>query len=154
LSFGAYNNTSGAGGNPYFGAIDEFAFYAAKLDSAQILAHYQNGTNASRTTPYDALIKSASPAFYLRLNELSPGPDLALNMGDLFATANAPYTSVVKHPGTSSRAALKSGNIACDISDDQIDTPTHVFLERGTGTVTRLALAARPSPILSLDGSP
>src|SRR6266496_6620952 len=47
LCLGAYNNTSGAGANPYFGGIDEFAFYSFKLTPAQILAHYQNGTNAS-----------------------------------------------------------------------------------------------------------
>ncbi len=101
LSFGAYNNTSGAGGNPYFGGIDEFAFYAAKLTPEQILSHYQNGTNVNRTTPYDALVKSANPVTYLRLNELSPGSDVALNLGDLHAAANAPYTTRAKHPGDS-----------------------------------------------------
>jgi hypothetical protein len=103
LSFGAYNNTSGAGGNPYFGGIDEFAFYPAKLDAAQILSHYQNGTNANRTTPYDTLVKSTNPSAYLRLNEPSPGADVAINLGDLFAS-NAPYTPAVKHPGTSALA--------------------------------------------------
>jgi hypothetical protein len=104
LSFGAYNNTSGAGGNPYFGGIDEFAFYAAKLTPEQILSHYQNGTNANRTTPYNQLISSANPVTYLRLNELSPGADLAINMGDAHAAANAPYTAAVKHPGGSALA--------------------------------------------------
>ncbi len=104
LSFGAYNNTSSLGGNPYFGGIDEFAFYSAKLTEEQILAHYQNGTNANRTTPYDTLIKSANPAVYLRMNELSPGADLAVNMGDLRAAGNAPYTNFVKHPATGALA--------------------------------------------------
>lgn len=101
LSFGAYNNTSGAGNNPYFGAIDEFAFYADKLTPAQIQAHYENGTNANRAVPYDLLIKSANPVVYLRLNEPSPGADLAINLGDLRAAANGPYTDSVKHPAAS-----------------------------------------------------
>ena len=102
LSLGAYNNTSGAGQNPYFGAIDEFALYAAKLSPAQILAHYQNGTNASRTTSYDALVQADNPVTYLRLNESTPGPDVAINMGDVHAPGNALYTAPVKHPGGSS----------------------------------------------------
>ena len=104
ISLGAYNNTSGAGGNAYFGGADEFAFYAAKLTPEQILAHYQNGTNASRTTPYETLIKSANPLTYLRLNELSPGVDLAINMGDLRNNGNFTNTPALKHPGTSALA--------------------------------------------------
>jgi hypothetical protein len=79
LSFGAYNNASGAGNNPYFGGIDEFAFYTNALTAAQILAHYQNATNANRATSYDTLIKSDHPVTYLRLDEPTPGPDLAIN---------------------------------------------------------------------------
>jgi len=93
LSFGAYNNTSGAGGNPYFGGIDEFALYAAKLTPDQILAHYQSGTNANRTTPYDELVKSANPVTYLRLNELPPEPNKASNMGDIRASGMATNTA-------------------------------------------------------------
>ena len=104
LSLGAYNNSSGAGNNPYFGGIDEFAFYAAKLSPAQLLAHYQNGTNANRTTAYDVLIKSDNPVAYLRLDELPPGADIAINMGDARAAGNATNTPAIKHPGSSALA--------------------------------------------------
>jgi hypothetical protein len=108
LSFGAYNNTSGAGSNPYFGAVDEFAYYATKLSPAQILAHYQNATNANRATPYAALIQSDNPVVYLRLDELNPGADMAINLGDVQAAGNATFTSAIKHPGASAWQAERA----------------------------------------------
>jgi hypothetical protein len=104
MSFGAYNNSSGAGGNPYFGAIDEFAFYSAKLSPAEILSHYQNGTNVNRATPYETLVKSANPVAYLRFNEKSPGADVAINMGDVHAAGNATNSPEVRHPASSALA--------------------------------------------------
>ncbi|MCW5560199.1 MAG: LamG domain-containing protein, partial [Verrucomicrobiae bacterium] len=65
LTLGAYNNTS-PGSNPYFGAVDEFAFYPAMLSPERILAHYQNGTNAARSTPYPAVVQADAPVVYLR----------------------------------------------------------------------------------------
>ena len=53
---GNYNNANSSL-NPWFGAVDEFALYPAKLTPAQILAHYQNGTNANRSVSYDTLIQ-------------------------------------------------------------------------------------------------
>lgn len=101
LSIGNYNNTAGTSLNPFFGAVDEFAFYSNKLSAAQILAHYQNGTNANRSTPYDLLVKSDNPVAYLRLDEIAPGPDVAVNLGDLRAGGIAPHTAEVRHPATS-----------------------------------------------------
>jgi len=40
LALGNYNNTAGTSLNPYFGGVDEFAFYSNKLSPEQILAHY------------------------------------------------------------------------------------------------------------------
>ncbi len=104
LSLGAYNNTSGAGGNPYFGGVDEFAFYAARLTPAQIQSHYENGTNANRTTPYDTLVKSHNPVAYLRLDERAPGADVAVNMGDLRNNGIAAHSAEVRHPATGALA--------------------------------------------------
>jgi hypothetical protein len=112
LSLGAYNNTSGAGNNPYFGGIDEFAFYGTKLTPAQILAHYQNGTNANRATPYDALIKSHNPVVYLPLDERAPGPDVAINMGDVRANGIGTNTAEVRHPATSALAGRRDDGAA------------------------------------------
>jgi hypothetical protein len=104
LAIGNYNNTAGAVLNPFFGGVDEFALYSSKLTPAQILAHYQNGTNANRATPYATLIQSANPVLYLRLDEIAPGPDVALNMGDLRAGGVATHTAEVRHPAPSALA--------------------------------------------------
>jgi len=106
LSLGTYNNASGVppAADSYSGAIDEFAWYPTNLTAGQILAHYQNGTNASRTTSYDTLIKSANPVVYLRLDELTPGADTALNLGDLRGAGNATNSAAIKHPGTGALA--------------------------------------------------
>jgi hypothetical protein len=107
MSLGGYNNAnSGTAGfaNPWIGGVDEYAYYAAKLTPAQILAHYQNGTNAARSTPYATLIKSGNPVAYLRLNEVAPGPDTAFNVGDSRSAGNAATTAAIKHPGTSALA--------------------------------------------------
>ena len=103
LALGSYNNTQ-PGSNPYFGAVDELAFYSVKLTTNQILAHYQNGTNSARPTPYSALIQSDNPTAYLRLDELAPGPDIALNMGNLQAAGKATSTAGVRHPAGSALA--------------------------------------------------
>jgi hypothetical protein len=51
------------------GAADEVALYPTALSAAQILAHYQNGTNASRPVPYNSLITADGAVEYLRLDE-------------------------------------------------------------------------------------
>jgi len=64
------------------GAADEVAHYSAALSDSEILAHYQNGTNASRAVPYQTLITTNGAVEYLQLNDtmnLSP----ATNSGTL-----------------------------------------------------------------------
>jgi hypothetical protein len=107
LSLGGYNNANGGAAgfeNPWIGGIDEFAWYSNKLSPAQILTHYQDGTNAARAIPYAALILSDHPVAYLRLNEVAPGPDTAFNIGDLRSSGHATNTPAVKHPGVSALA--------------------------------------------------
>ena len=101
LAIGNYNNTAGTSLNPYFGGVDEFAFYPAKLTAAQIKSHYQNATNASRTVSYEALIKSHNPVAYLRFDEVAPSPDIAINLGESRAAGIATHTADVRHPATS-----------------------------------------------------
>jgi Concanavalin A-like lectin/glucanases superfamily len=111
MSLGGYNNAnSGTAGfaNPWTGGVDEFAWYNAKLTPAQVLAHYQNGTNAARSTPYATLINSDNPVVYLRLGEHAPGPDTAFNIGDLRSAGDATPTSAIKHPGTGALAGQTS----------------------------------------------
>jgi hypothetical protein len=89
LAFGAYNNTNvGADGqtaqaNPYFGGIDEYAFYTNALSDATILAHYKNGTNSSRTISYADMVKADGAVEYLQFEELPPPSGRLINMGEL-----------------------------------------------------------------------
>jgi hypothetical protein len=111
MALGGYNNAnSGTAGfaNPWTGGVDEFAWYNSKLTPAQVLAHYQNGTNAARSTPYATLINSDNPVVYLRLGEHAPGPDTAFNIGDLRSAGDAATTPAIKHPGTSALAGQTS----------------------------------------------
>jgi len=103
LAIGNYNNANSSL-NPWFGAADEFAFYSTKLTSAQILAHYQNGTNAARAIPYATLVQSHNPLVYLRLDEIAPSADVAINMGDLRNAGLGTHTAEVVHPGVSALA--------------------------------------------------
>src|SRR6266576_5765973 len=103
LSIGCYNNAN-TGLNPFFGAVDEFAWYSNKLSPAQILAHFQNATNANRSQSYDSLIKSHNPVVYLRLDEIAPGSDIAINMGDSRASGIATNRPGVRHPATGALA--------------------------------------------------
>lgn len=97
LSIGSYNNTE-AGSNPFRGGIDEVAFYNKALTADQIKAHYDNALDASRTIAYDALVKSDAPVGYWRLDDPTPGPDVAVNMGLLQNAGAASNTAEVGHP--------------------------------------------------------
>ena len=111
ISLGGYNNGNSGGNlgdaNPWIGGVDEFAWYPAKLTAAQIQAHYQNGTNANRSQSYSSLVLSHNPTAYLRLNEIAPGADAAVNYGSVGRDANAgaggaaglgTNTAGVRHP--------------------------------------------------------
>lgn len=65
FSIGARNDLAFA----YAGLVDEVALYPTALSASVIASHYENGTNPSRTTPYETLVKQASPLLYYRLNE-------------------------------------------------------------------------------------
>lgn len=110
LSIGSYNNTE-PGSNPFTGAVDEVALYATKLSAADVLAHYQNGTNSNRTVAYEALVSAAKPVSYLRLNDASPDADVAANFGSAGNAGNGVHAAGVNHPvsgavaGTAATAA-------------------------------------------------
>ena len=112
LAIGNYNNTAGTSLNPYFGGVDEFALYRAKLTPEQILSHYQNATNASRTVSYSTLIQSHNPAAYLHLDEASPGPDIAVNLGETRAIGHGTHTADVRHPAPGALVGAVDGSVA------------------------------------------
>jgi hypothetical protein len=91
----------------FAGSVDEVAIYTNALSAADVLAHYQNGTNASRGTPYNLLVQTNNPLLYYRLDEpayTAPDPTtfpMATNLSTLFGTnANGIY-----YPGTTPGAA-------------------------------------------------
>lgn len=147
LSLGAYNNTSGAGNNPYFGGIDEFAFYHTKLTPAEILAHYQNATNANRTISYDALVAQANPVVHLCLNEQQAGADQAINYGDVRNNGRATHSAEVRHPAFSALAGRANDGSAAYHSRNGFAVTTMPWLSQNNpnaGVPFSIELWVRP----------
>jgi len=105
----------------FAGSADEVAIYTNILSAADVLAHYQNGTNASPGTPYNVLVGAKNPLLYYRLDEPAytvPDPSslpVAANLSPVFGTnANGIYL-----PGTTPGVAgppfggLGSTPLAC-----------------------------------------
>ncbi len=112
LAIGNYNNTAGTSLNPYFGGVDEFAFYPTKLSAEKVLAHYQNATNANRTVSYSDLVMADQPSVYLHLDEEAPGSDIAVNFGETRSASHGTHTSDVRHPAPGAIAADNDGSVA------------------------------------------
>ncbi|MBX3744001.1 MAG: LamG domain-containing protein [Verrucomicrobiae bacterium] len=131
LSLGSYNNTDGTSLNPYFGGIDEFAFYSARLTPEQILEHYQNATNVNRTVSYDALIRSRNPAVYLRLDEITDGPDVSVNLGEARSAGIATHQPEgVRRPAASPLAGdTTAGSVAYNFRNSRRTVTTVPFHE-------------------------
>jgi hypothetical protein len=99
--------------NPFTGSIDEVAEYNTALSAGQILAHYQNGTNAARVAPYESLIATDGAVEYLRLDE--PAKNVAANLGTLGSAAAGTYvntTNGLAGPQSPALAGFETNNIA------------------------------------------
>ena len=110
LSIGGYGDGSQ---NPFVGDIDEVAVYTTVLSGPQVLAHYQNGTNASRATPYNSLIAADGAVEFLHLDE--PARAVATNSGTLGTSVNATYvntTNNVAGPVSPLNAGFETNNLA------------------------------------------
>lgn len=79
--------------NPFTGSIDEVALYGVALTDVQVMAHYSNGTSASRSTPYETLVATDGAIEYFRLNE--PALNVALNYGSLGSLANGSHANTL-----------------------------------------------------------
>lgn len=109
LAIGSYNNTE-AGSNPFRGGIDEVAFYNKALTAEQIAAHYENARNAARTVSYDALVQADGPVGYWRLDDNTPGGDIAVNSGLLQQNLPAVNTADVRHAAQGALAGSNDGS--------------------------------------------
>ncbi len=99
------------------GSMDELAVYTNVLSASDILAHYQNGTNASSTPgSYEALVQADQPILYYRLDDPAPvtGGTLptAANLGSFGSANDTSY-----EPGTTPGVA---GPIAAGIGTNNL----------------------------------
>lgn len=127
MSIGGYSDGTQ---NPYVGDMDEFAVYPSALSAAKVLAHYQNGTNASRGTPYSSLIIADGAAEYLRLDQ--PANDIAANLGTLGAAANGVY-SYTTNGATGPRPPAYPGFDLTNLAADFNGTNSYVELVNPDG---------------------
>lgn len=103
------------------GSVDEVAIYTNVLSPGEVLAHYQNGTNASPAQTYASLVSSKNPLLYYRLDEPAytppPGFVTATNSGSLGMIADGIYDPAVADgvPGVPFRG-FEAGNRAASFN--------------------------------------
>jgi hypothetical protein len=136
LTFGA--RADGVSGFfTYNGMVDESAVYNVALTEAQVLAHYQAGTNAAPATPYRQVVLADNPVGYWRLDE--PGDPAATNLGSLGDAGTGTYiykvNSGVAGP---TGAGFPAGNLAIglDGTGGRVSVPG---MNLNTNTVTMTA---------------
>ena len=102
--------------------MDEVVYYTNALTEAQILAHYQAGTN-SATANYSSQVLALNPAGYWRLNESVPAYTAAANSGSLGSAENGTYVGATNSAGPSgaSYPGLEANNraVAFDGTDNR-----------------------------------
>ncbi|HWX22817.1 MAG TPA: LamG-like jellyroll fold domain-containing protein [Candidatus Binatia bacterium] len=124
----------------WHGVADEVAFYSTPLSSAQILAHYQNGTNAARVTAYNTLITGDGAVEYLRLDEPKFfGNTRNLGTAGVLWNGTESFTgSTDGQPGPQPPAypGFESTNTAVQLNTGSVQAPA---LSLATNTVTMVA---------------
>lgn len=128
LRLGAGRNDLDAGDLFWEGGIDEVAIYSTVLSPAEIVAHYQNATNASRATAYDALVRASAPVGYWRLDEpagpTAPAPKNSGTAGAAWAGSyGGDITPGTVGPRPPSEPGLESTNAAVTMSNGYTTTP-------------------------------
>jgi hypothetical protein len=136
VAAGFVANTDGAltcgmrndGNFAWGGAEDEVAIYTNVLSAPDILAHYQNGTNAAPSQTYQSLILARNPLFYFRLDETNLASP-AVNQGTtgskykgiygkltgataVYAISGLPVSAVSLATVTNARASVLSAETA------------------------------------------
>ena len=115
---GPFSIGARADGSFWFaGSVDEVALYTNVLSATDIQDHYQNGTSATPSQPYDSLVLASHPLLYYRLDEptfTSGAPVTAANLGSLATAADGTY-----EPGVTTGVSgppfggFGAGNSAC-----------------------------------------
>ncbi|HXF11477.1 MAG TPA: LamG-like jellyroll fold domain-containing protein, partial [Desulfuromonadaceae bacterium] len=77
--------------NTFKGAVDEVAVYNKILTGAQLLSHYQSGTNANRATPYAQTVTNDGGVNLVAYWRLGENGMTATNSGTLGSAANGTY---------------------------------------------------------------
>lgn len=112
----------------YNGSMDEVAYYTNILSPADILAHYQNGVNASASaSSYAQLVQVDKPLVYLRFDEpafTAPDPStypMATNLGSLGSEANGSYYpgAMAGEPGVPYAGLNGTYNLSAGFSPDE-----------------------------------
>jgi len=129
----------GYGGWTFSGSVDELAVFGSALTANQLAAHYQNGQDANRTTPYATLITSDGALEYLRFDE-PPYPGSAANSGTLGSAFNGKHTGVDIHlnqagPRPPEQPGLEADNVAVSMTNGFVSAPLCTNLNVNTLTV-------------------
>jgi Concanavalin A-like lectin/glucanases superfamily/Immunoglobulin I-set domain/Immunoglobulin domain len=101
------------GGFVFNGDVDQVAIYTNALSAADILSHYQNGTNTAPSQSYSSLVMADNPLLYYPLND-PMDPVTATNYGSFGAAVNGTYTPDTQ-PGSPGPVGAGFGatNYAC-----------------------------------------
>ena len=123
----------------YFGGLDEGAFYPFVLSAAQVLQHYQTGTNNAPSSNYQTVVLGHNPSGYWRLNE-KPGP-AAANLGSSAAAGEYLYaaTNGVAGPQSPAFTGFSATNTAVAITTNNPGCVRTAPLAINTNTVTMAA---------------
>ncbi len=152
----------GARGDATFGfdgSVDEVAVYNLALSGSQVSAHYSNGTNSARTTPYEQVILALKPLGYWRLNEPAIPPlPTAKNIGSLADAADGTYLGA---QGGQTGAIQADSNTAAAFNGtgNKVDVPFNSGLNTPKFTMECWAKvtpgsANHRSPMTSRDDAP
>ncbi len=109
------------------GTADEVAIYTTALSAGDVTAHYQNGTNPNRQTPYNTLVLAKNPAVYYRLGEASLALPVAQNTGSWGAGADGQFrpgtTSALPGPQGPAFTGFETNNLAAGFAGGVVSIP-------------------------------
>ncbi len=136
----------GYGGWTFSGGIDEVALYPSALTPAQLLAHYQNGTNPAPGAAYNTLVTADGAAEYLRLND-TLSLSVAVNSGTIGAAWNGSYQDAggtlgspliakgIVGPRPPGQPGLEAGNLGVVMTNGYVSAPICPSLNGNTLTI-------------------